>query len=342
MRRTLFLLLAATLAGCVSVEPAPDPRGAVKPGQRIIVMVYQSPGPWIIADSDSKAESALKIMPLGTFLQTMQEDKINELSKEIQPYLPRPRYGAALEGALIEALKSAHDGPIQTAIEAGIAPLQRKQWNDATDQLDWRRKYYVTDPGNRAPRDYSKLLSLDDAMILDVNLSFGVEPEAETERTLPTLSASSRLYRADTARMMWSHEDVLGDKTSSSTLTEFRAAPSDLTDRLYNLSIPLGRAIAMSLANSVRLLPTPPPVATMSTPPNQGMPPVVAASSFSAVAISSAPATIAYSTSTISASTQTFTSSSTTISASSPTFIAATAPPPTTSSGPAQNPPTSR
>ena len=333
MRRTLFLLLAAALAGCVSIEPAPDPRGAVKPGQRIIVMVYQSPGPWIIADADSKAESALKIMPLGTLLQTIQEEKINELSKEIQQYLPRPRYGAALEGALIEALKSAHDGPVQTAIEAGIAPLQRKQWNDATDQLDWRRKYYVTDPGNRAPRDYSKLLSLDDAMILDVNLSFGVEPEDETGRALPTLSASSRLYRADTARMMWSHEDVLSDKTSSSTLTEFRAAPSDLTDRLYNLSIPLGRAIALSLANSVRLLPRPQPVATMSTP--EGMPPVIAASSSSAVAISSAPATMVYSTSSVSAS-------SPTVSASSPTFGDAAAIPPTASSEPVKNPPPAR
>ena len=301
MRRTLFLLLAAALAGCVSVEPAPDPRGVIKPGQRIIVMVYQSPGPWIIADSDSKAESALKIMPLGTLLQIMQEDKVNEFSKEIQPYLPRPRYGVALEEALITALKSAHDGPIQTAAEAGIAPLQRKQWNHATDQLDWRRKYFVTDPGNRAPRDYSKLLSLDDAMILDVNLSFGVEPENETERTLPTLSASSRLYRADTTRMMWSREDVLSDKTSSATLTEFRAVPSDLTDRLYALSVPIARVIADGLIKSLNLIPAPvavladpPPIINSPTPPSvySGPPeaPISVSSPTFAVAAATAPA----------------------------------------------------
>jgi|CXWL01.1.fsa_nt_gi hypothetical protein len=320
MRKTLFALLSA-LAGCVSVEPAPDPRGAVKPGQRIIVMVYQSPGPWIVADADSKAETALKIMPLGTLLQTIQEEKINELSKEIQPYLPRPRYAAAVEGALIAALKTAHDGPIQTGIEAGIEPLQRKQWNDATDQLDWRRKYFVTDPG-KAPRNYSKLLSLDDAMILDVNLSFGVEPEEETDRSLPVLSASSRLYRADTTRMMWSHEDFLSDKTSSATLTEFRAAPSDLTDRLYNMSIPLGRQIATVLAASVRLLPAPQPVTPMTPPADQPLPPAPAASEAPAPAVPSEPAAA------VSSPTATADPAQTNNASSPPVDPATTAPPP--------------
>ena len=155
MRRSIpFVVSALLAAACVTVEPAPDPRGAVKPGQRIIVMVYQSPGPWIIADADSKAETALKILPLGNFLQGMQEDRINELSKEIQPYLPRPRYDQAVEGALIRILKTSHGNTVQTAAEAGIAPIQRRDWNAAADQLDWRRKYYFTDPGRASPRDY--------------------------------------------------------------------------------------------------------------------------------------------------------------------------------------------
>lgn len=252
-------------AACVTVEPPPDPRGAVKPGQRMIVMVHQSPGPWIVADSDSKAETALKILPLGTFLQGIQEDRINDMSKEIQPYLPRPRYDQAVEAALIKALKAAHSGSVQTAAEAGIAPLQRKDWNAATDQLDWRRKYYFTDSGKPSPRDYSKLLSLDDAIVVDVNLSFGLEPD-EQERTLPVLSAASRAYRADTTRMLWSREDRLSDTSSSFTLTEFRAAPNELTDRLYALSVPLANKIALGFARDARLIPSAPPILAESVP----------------------------------------------------------------------------
>ena len=266
MRRTLFFVVLASLAAaCVTVEPPPDPRGTVKPGQRMIVMVHQSPGPWIVADADSKAETALKILPLGNFLQGFQEDRINDFSNEIQPYLPRPRYDQAVEAALIKALKSAHGGPVQTAAEAGIPPLQRREWNTAADQLAWRRKYYFTDQARVSPRDYTKLLSLDDAVILDVNVSFGLEPD-DQDRTLPMLSATSRLYRADTARMLWSREERLGDTTSSDTLTEFRAEPVHLTDRLYAMSEPLALRIATGLARDVRLLAAPAPIAVSSAP----------------------------------------------------------------------------
>lgn len=265
MRRSLsFAVLVSLLAACVTVEAPVDPRGAIKPEQRLIVMVYQSPGPWIVANPDSKAETALKLLPLGTFLQGIQEDRINDLSKEIQPYLPRPRYGQAVEDALITALKAAHAGPVQTSAEAGIAPIQRKEWNAAADQLDWRRKYYFTDAGRGAPRNYSKLLSLDDAVIVEVNLSFGLEPD-DQDRTLPLLSAASRAYRADTTRMLWSREDRLSDETSSSTLTEFRAEPTELTDRLFAMSVPLAGKIAAGLARDTRLMPAPPPI--LESPP---------------------------------------------------------------------------
>jgi hypothetical protein len=290
MRRSLpFAVLVSVLAACVTVEPPPNPRGTVKAGQRMIVMVHQSPGPWIVADPDSKAETAIKLLPLGTFLQGMQEDRINDLSKEIQPYLPRPRYDQAVEAALIKALKAAHGGQVQTAAEAGITPLQRKEWNTASDQLDWRRKYYFTD-GKPSPRDYSKLLALDDAVILDVNVSFGLEPD-EQERTLPLLSAASRLYRADTAKMLWSREERLSDTTSSSTLTEFRAAPPELTDRLYAMSAPLADKIAAGLARDAGLIPAPPPIAVeMPVQTSFHGSPVEISTAPAAVAVSSAPA----------------------------------------------------
>ena len=265
MRRyPLFAAVALLLASCVTIEPPPNPRGSIKPGQRLIVMVLQSPGPWIVADPDSKAETAMKVLPLGTFLQGIQEDRINDLSKEIQPYLPRPRYDQAVEAALIAALKAAHDGPVQTSAEAGIAPLQRKEWNAASDQLDWRRKYYFTESDRPSPRDYSKLLSLDDAVVVEVNLSFGLEPD-EQDRTLPLLSAASRAYRADTTRMLWSREERLSDTTSSSTLSEFRAEPVQLTDRLQALAGPLAARIAAGLVQDAGLIPAPPPI--LAEPP---------------------------------------------------------------------------
>ncbi|MBI2386300.1 MAG: hypothetical protein HYV14_09835 [Elusimicrobia bacterium] len=266
MRRyPLFAVIALLLASCVTIEPPPNPRGAIKPGQRLIVMVLQSPGPWIVADPDSKAESAMKVLPLGTFLQGMQEDRINDLSKEIQPYLPRPRYDQAVEAALITALKAAHGGPVLTSAEAGIAPLQRKEWNAASDQLDWRRKYYFTEPDRPSPRDYSKLLSLDDAVVVEVNLSFGLEPD-EQGRTLPLLSAASRAYRADTTRMLWSREERVSDATSSTTLSEFRAAPVELTDRLQTLAVPLAAKIASGLAQDAGLIAAPPPILAEPAP----------------------------------------------------------------------------
>lgn len=273
MGRSIYFAVAVSLlAACVTVEPPPEPRGAIKPGQRLIVMVHQSPGPWIVADPDSKAESAMKLLPMGTFLQGIQEERINELSKEIQPYLPRPRYDHAVESALIAALKAAHGGQVQTAAEAGIAPAQRKEWNAAADQLDWRRKYYFTD-GQKTPRDYSKLLSLDDAVIIDVNVSFGAEPAAdESERTLPLLSAASRAYRADTSRLLWGREQRMSDETSSMTLTEFRAEPVDLTNRLHAMSAPLAAKIAADLSRDAGLLPPAPPILAPAPEPAPEIP----------------------------------------------------------------------
>jgi hypothetical protein len=296
MRRSLRLaVLASLFAACVTVEPPPNPLGTVKSGQRLIVMVYQSPGPWIVADADSKAETALKLLPLGTFLQGMQEERINELSKEIQPYLPRPRYDQAVEAALINALKTSHTGQVQTAAEAGIAPAQRKEWNAASDQMDWRHKYWFTEPGRPSPRDYTKLLSLDDAVILEVNLSFGLEPD-DQDRTLPALSAASRLYRADTAKMLWGREERLSDTTSSSTLTEFRADPPDLTNRLYALSEPLAAKIAAGFARDVGLRPPPPPILAGLLPANfyNGSAPGISTAA-ATVSLSSAPASVAFS-----------------------------------------------
>src|ERR1700676_2712759 len=148
--RRLFLLAAAcaaAAAGCVSVQGLPDPRGALKPGQRLIVAVYPSPGPWIIGSADTKAEAAAKISPLGFFVQTAENEHTLSVSKNLQQYLPRPRLGVAVQDSLLSALRSVRpSGTVQTGLEAGIATAQLAEWNKSKDQLDWRQRYYAPDP----------------------------------------------------------------------------------------------------------------------------------------------------------------------------------------------------
>src|ERR1017187_5051270 len=100
MRRLLPLAVFAAAAGCVSFQGLPDPRGALKPGQRLVVDVYPSPGPWIIGSADSKAEAAAKISPLGFFVQTAENQHTLSVSKNLQQYLPRPRLGLAVQDSL--------------------------------------------------------------------------------------------------------------------------------------------------------------------------------------------------------------------------------------------------
>lgn len=262
MRRLRLLpALAACLSACVSVEPLGDPRQTVAPNQRLVVLVYQSPGPWIIKESDSKAEAAAKILPVGFLVQTVQDDKTLELSRDLQQYLPRPRYDRALEESLLKTLKTLHAGPVQTGAEAGIAPVQIRDWNSAKDQLDWRRRYYAPEYGAPAPRDYSKVLSLDDAAILEANLSFGTEATDEGQ-ILPAVSAALRLYRGSTSRLLWSRDETLTEKTSSMTLAEFKAEPRELTRILEDLAPRLGEAAARSTAKALGLTPpsSPPPI----------------------------------------------------------------------------------
>lgn len=249
--RRLLCLLPLLLAACVAVEPVPDARGSVAPGQRLVVAVYAAPGPWIVADPDNKAETAAKLLPIGTFMQNIQDDRVNELSKELQPYLPRPRYDKAFEAAFLEELRAKHDGKSQSWSEAELPPEAKREFNRAEDQLDWRRKYLL--PRGGAPRDYSRFLSLDDAVVVDLNLQYGTDVSEEEGRLLPTLTVAARVYRPGTTKLLWSHVDVASDQASTRTLTEFRAEPKDLTDRLEALVPVLAKKAAASLSEGLRL-----------------------------------------------------------------------------------------
>jgi hypothetical protein len=257
MKRLLLLsAVAAAAAGCVSVEGLPDPHGTLKPGQRIVVAVYPSPGPWIVGSTDSKAASAAKITPLGFLIQTVQDQSTLSVSKDLQQYLPRPRLALAAQETLMSALRAARStDTVQTAPQAGIDNAQLAEWNKSKDQLDWRSRYYAPDPDQPPPRDYARLLSLDDALILDVNISFGTDAN-DAGFLMPEMTASSRVYRGDTSRLLWQHEDVVAQQASSATLTDYRVAPWTLTDSLTILAPALGTAVANSFLQAFTVLPS--------------------------------------------------------------------------------------
>jgi hypothetical protein len=233
----------------------PDPRGALKPDQRLVVAVYQSPGPWIIDAADSKAEAAAKISPVGFLMQTVQDEHVLGVSKDMQQYMPRPHYGQEYQDAVLKELKAKIASGVQTALEAGIVPAQLTDWNKAKDQLDWRFHYYAPDPDAPAPRDYARILTLDDALILDINVSFGTTA-SDDGRLMPEMSAASRVYRGDTSHLIWEHEDEVTDQTSSSTLVEFKLAPSDLTNRIQALAPRLAGTTAASFVKAFGLTPS--------------------------------------------------------------------------------------
>ncbi len=275
MRKSVLLsILAAAAAGCVMVQTLPDPRGALRPGQRLVVAVYPAPGPWILDASDSKIESAAKISPVGVFMQGFQDEHTLGVSKDLQQYLPRPHFGIEVHDTLLQTLRQMMSTKtVQTTLEAGLVPDQLTQWNRAKDQLDWRLRYYGPDPAAPAPRDYARALTLDDALVLDVNVSYGTSVTEEGQPQ-PHMSAASRVYRGDTSRLIWEHEDEVVDNTSSSTLSEFKLQPWDLTNRLEKLAPRLGGAVAVSFTKAFLGISSATVAAVPTTAPSGGLVPI--------------------------------------------------------------------
>ena len=257
MRRlALPLVLVAASSACVSVAPPPDPVGVYQPGQRLVVLVYQSPGPWIPSDSDSKLESASKILPVGFAVQGLQDQHTLTVSKHIEEFLPRPRYDEEFQKTLLAEIRAnVSTAPVQTGLEAGISPEQIQRWNRSRDQLDWRLRYYSPDPQNSAPRDYSQGYGLDDALVLDANLSYGTM--ATDEGAIhPYVSASWRVYRGLNSREVWEHVDDLADAVSTTTLVDIQSSPADFTARLELLAPALGKAVGHEFVRAFGLLPS--------------------------------------------------------------------------------------
>jgi hypothetical protein len=222
----------------------PEPHGAYKPGQRLVVLVFQSPGPWIVSSTESKLESAASILPVGFAVSDLEDSHDLAVSKNIQQYLPRPPYDEEFQKSLLVQLRAAlSTGAVQTGLEAGIPPEQIQRWNRARDQRDWRRSYfYARDPELPAPRDYSRGLGLDDALVLEVNLSYGTAA-TEGGALQPEIAAAWHVYRGLNSRQLWEHVEDAVDATSSTTLVDIQTSPADLAARLELLAPRVGEAV---------------------------------------------------------------------------------------------------
>lgn len=305
--------LAPLLGACMTMVDSRISASAVRPGQRTAVIVYPSPSPWVIANPDSKAESAAKTMPgLSFVVSSFQEDRSLKESADLKLYLPRWRPDQKLLPYMMEELsKSGFSGVFLTTAQAEIPEERLRQLNRSTDILGWQKSYFDEAEGRSFARNYGSMLHLDDALIFEVNLLYGVNGN-DDGNMVPTLSASSRLLHANTLHPIWRHEDMVEDPASARSLYEFKTLPRQLLDLWEKLMPQLAAKISASLRASMDAplpyAPPPPPQplpALPSVPPAPSAPPP-------AISASSPTATVAISSPTVSVS-------SPTVSVSSPT-----------------------
>jgi hypothetical protein len=240
---------------------------SIAKGQRTILIVYPAPAPWVITESESKAEAAAKMLPVFSYVATnMQEDRFKTASATLNKYVPRWPARDLLEAALLKELpKTDFAGHFIPVAEADPDTTTLRSWNRSTDVLDWQNRYLTPDPNLPEPRDYSRYLPWDDALALEVNL-LPLLAADDDGNMVPTLSATSRLYRCQTMHLLWQHDDKVDDPSSARTLYEFETLPQQLVDRWQALVPALAAKISGSLTGALH------PVTSTNTAPG-GMAP---------------------------------------------------------------------
>lgn len=246
------ILAAALLGACVSLEESSLGKGAVEKDQRTVLLLFTSPGPEII-ELDTKVEAAAKFMPgVGLVVQSAQNERDLAASVDLQKYLPKWRVDKLFYPLLMKALASSgHPGKLITPEQANIPAPTLSEFNRADNILDWRLRYYYQNPNGSVPRNYSTLLSLDDALILEVNLAYGVGTDGEGNAT-PALGAVIKLLRANTMRTLWRHEETLEDKPGTKTLYEFKVSPLDLIAKYEKMLPAMAQRLAQSYTKNLK------------------------------------------------------------------------------------------
>ncbi|MDD5656034.1 MAG: hypothetical protein PHF00_02110 [Elusimicrobia bacterium] len=267
MNRLAPLALALALGGCVTIADPMLSSQSIAPGQRTILAVYPGPGTWVVSESESKAEAAAMSMPLlSTVAQSLQDERDRKMSEQFAVYIPPWKAERELEPILRAQLEqSGFPGRIVPAAQSELDAATLRDFNRSPNALEWQRKYYYGDPSQPLPRDYSRFLALDDALILEANLLASVAADDDGNMA-PTLSISSRLIRCQTNRLLWRHEDKVSDAAGARSLNEFATLPQQLIDRWKALLPQLAAKTAESLRAALGQAPAAPAVAAPAAP----------------------------------------------------------------------------
>lgn len=236
--------MALPLISCVSVEDIHVPPGGVLKGQRTVVAVFVPPVV-VMTQDENKAEAAGKLMPIMAYaVQTLQNDRDAAASKDMAQYLPDWDPAAEFYPILMKELPATgHPGKFISPADGGMSDDDLKKYNSANNVMDWRLRYYYDDPDHPVPRNYSTHLDLDDALLLEVNFTYGLVQDDQQNGT-PELAAMTRLFRVNSMHLLWKHENVVDDKPGQKMVYEFKQNGGDLLTKWRKLMPTLAQGIA--------------------------------------------------------------------------------------------------
>lgn len=253
MRKALPLaVLAAHIAGCISLEEALISKGAVQPGQRTLLLVFASPAP-LVAETDSKAETAAKIVPgLGLIVQDAQNQSRLKSSQDLGQYLPGWDPEGKFRAFLLKELElSGFPGKFVTREETDISTEDLARLGRAADVVEWQDRFFLPLPDGHIARNYSRFMSLDDALVFEVNLLYGTIGDEEGN-ALPTLAAATRLVKANNMRLLWYKQESLEDRSEPWILYDYKLRPQALIARWEKLMPSLAQALVKSLRENLQ------------------------------------------------------------------------------------------
>jgi hypothetical protein len=244
------LLAAGLLTSCVSLEDPVISTKMIPKDQRTVLIVYPAPGPMYL-EEDSKAEFAAKLVPgIGMAVQSVQDDKNIAESKDLQLYIPRwPARVEFSTAAAHELLHTPHPGRWLSASEAGISTATLVEFNHSDNVADWKNRYldvFAEVP----PRDYSRMLELDDALIFEISFYYGLSSEGDGNGT-PMVYAFSKLIRANTMHTLWKHEEYLEDLGSKKNIYDHKTHPEELVKRWHALLPQLAQKTAAAYTRAL-------------------------------------------------------------------------------------------
>ncbi|MDD5629092.1 MAG: hypothetical protein PHU21_08505 [Elusimicrobia bacterium] len=228
-------------------------RGAMKPGQRTLVLVFPAPGP-VMSERSSNLEQAAKVVPgLGLVMKASQDKRDLEASQDLQRYLPPWQPAALFYPGLMRALAAGGlPGPLAAPAEAGLTDEDMRKLNYAQDVSDWQLRYFVRGAGPEPPpRSYRRFPALADDLVLEVNLACGAPSDGEGDWT-PELSGVLKLYQASDMALLWRHEETVNDPSGARSTVEFKRLPAELVARWQALMPQLAERLAASLRQSLQ------------------------------------------------------------------------------------------